>query len=77
MAKITVRYLVDGAQVDEAEAELSDQAQARELIGQLKRDLSEAVSNMTRDAPALGSDRVRLLRLERELRERMGKRKTN
>ena len=73
MTKITVRYFIDGAQVDEAEAELSDQAKARELIGQLKRDLPEAVSNMTRDAPALGSDKIRLLRLERELRERMGK----
>ena len=73
MTKITVRYLVDGSQVDEAEAELFDQAQARELIGQLKRDLPDAVSNMTRDAPALGSDTIRLLRLERELHDRMGK----
>ena len=34
MTTITVRYLVDGSQVDETEAELSDHAQARELIGQ-------------------------------------------
>jgi len=73
MTKISVRYLVDGSQVDEAEAELSDQAQARELIAQLKRDLPDAVSNMRRDAPALGSDTIRLLRLERELHDRMGK----
>ena len=41
MTKITVRYFIDGAQVDEAEAELPDQAKARELIEQSKDDLSE------------------------------------
>jgi len=73
MAKITVRYFIDGAQVNEAEAELPDRAKARELIEQSKRDLSESVSNIVRGVPALGSDAVRVLRLERKLRERMGK----
>ena len=73
MTRITVRYLIDGSQVDEAETHLPDQAQARELIGQLKHDLSETILEMTRDASALSSKSVRLLRLERELRERMGK----
>ena len=41
MTKITVRYFSDGAQVDEAEAELPDQAKARELIEQSEDDLSE------------------------------------
>jgi hypothetical protein len=73
MTKITVRYFIDGAQVYEAEAELPDRAKARELIEQSKRDLSESVSSIVRAVPALGSDTVRVLRLERKLRERMGK----
>jgi hypothetical protein len=73
MTKITVRYLIHGSQVDEIETELSDQAQARELIRQSKRDLCEAASDITRDAPALASESLRQLRLERELNERMGK----
>ena len=71
--RITVRYFIDGAQVDEAEAELPDQAKAWELIDQSKYDLSEAVSNMATRAPVLGSESLRLLRLETKLRERMGK----
>jgi hypothetical protein len=73
MTTITVRYFIDGAQVDEAEADLPDQAKARELIEQSKDDLSESVSNIVRDVSALSSDTVRLLRLESELRERMHK----
>jgi hypothetical protein len=73
MTKITVRYFIDGAQVDEAEAELPDQAKARELIEQSKDDLSESVLNIVRDVSALSSDTVRLLHLESELRERMHK----
>jgi len=71
MTKITVRYFVDGAQVDEAEAELPDQAKARELIERSKDDLSESVSNIVRDVSVLSSDSVRLLHLESELRERL------
>jgi hypothetical protein len=73
MTRITVRYFIDGSQVDEAEAHLADQAKALDLIGQLKRDLAEVVSSVTRDAPALSSETVRLLRLERALRDRMVK----
>lgn len=73
MTKVTIRYFIDGAQVDEAEVELPDQAKARELIEQSKYNLSEAIPNVDRDTPALSSDTVRLLRLERKLRERMGK----
>ncbi len=75
MTKVTVHYFIDGSQVDAAEIDLADQAQARDLIAQSKRDLSEAVTDVMRDAPALGSEGVRLLRLERELRERMGQEK--
>ena len=71
--RITVRYFIDGAQVDEAEAEQPDQAKARQLIEQSKYDLSEAVSNMAPHASVLGSEALRLLRLETKLRERMGR----
>jgi hypothetical protein len=40
MTNFTVRYFIDGTQVDEAEAEQPDEAKARELIEHSKKDLS-------------------------------------
>jgi hypothetical protein len=46
MPKLTVRFLIDGNQVDEVEVEEPNEKDLRDFVDALKHDLRECVSNL-------------------------------